>query len=75
MTTFNPIAHLEVPVITIKRGETMTVWMRISDHPLQQEQVELRVKRDGTPEIFSRKDLDSSPNLMDFKDWGPDDDR
>ena len=65
----NPRVFAEVPVITVKAGETLTVWLRVKDHPLHQEQVELRVQPDGTPEIFTNQDQDSSPNLLDFDKW------
>ena len=52
----------EIDQITLQRGDTFTVWLNVQGNI----QVELRVKKDGTPEMFSDK---KSIILQDFEDW------
>ena len=59
------ITH-KISSINIGRGETITIWLNKAVQPeFNQVQVELRVKPDGTPEIFSSEPI----LLQSFDKW------
>lgn len=75
MTT-NPSFYAQVPQIIVKPGEVLTVYLRVSESPLIQYQVELRV-RENDPgklpiaEIFTNgEDMCLRPYLN-FNVWEP----
>lgn len=51
----HPQSYFEVKDVTVRRGETLTVWLDRAAESFQRDaiQVELRVTRDGEPEVFS----------------------
>lgn len=63
-----PYSTVKIPEIVIKKGETLTVYLRSNcdSEPLTQIQVELRVNNDGIPEIFANDILMSA-----FEKWYP----
>jgi len=58
----------DIDQITIKPGQIFTVWLDREKDKCKRDtlQVELRVREDGTPEVFTHKD---EIELKDFKDW------
>ena len=59
---------VEVDNIVVRRFETLTVWLRTHDDPLEQIQVELRVNRYGDAEIFHGDNVLAVKHL---DDWEP----
>ena len=57
----------ELSEITCKPGETFTVWLDCEKDKFRckAEQVELRVNRDGKPEIFCNEEVE----IKRFTDW------
>jgi len=77
MSNQSPVGRLMKPTVTVsvdqvevRRGQTLTVWLaRHTGEQGQYEryQVELRVRPDGTPEIYHDEEIVSEY----FDDWKP----
>lgn len=74
--TYKPSAYVQISELTVRPGETLTVWLKVSDEI--QYQVELRVRqpdhnKTGIAEIFTKGDQEDylRPNLTFFGDWEP----
>lgn len=74
--TYSPSAYVQISQLTVRPGETLTVWLKVSDEI--QYQVELRVrqpnpKQCGIAEIFTKGDQEDylRPNLTFYEDWEP----
>ena len=66
MTSNGPIAHVRVSQMVVRPQQVLTLWLGTQD---DQTQVELRVLRDGTKEIFVSEGL----TVRSFDDWKPED--
>jgi hypothetical protein len=61
---------LPCPSIEVRRGEYVTVWLRIDDGTdFNRIQCEIRVSRDGKPEVFLPGD--HLGIMQRFEDWTP----
>ena len=55
----------EISELNLQRGETITIWMQISNNT--RIQVELRVDHDNKAQIFVNEDV--PVQVIPFKDW------
>ena len=62
----SPTVAARIETIFLTPGETITVWLTGNDG--RPTQVELRVRHDGTRELFT----DGAIGIRPFNDWHPD---